>query len=128
MGTRASIRFTENDETLANIYVHSDGDPAYLGTDIKEFLKECDKLRDKRFDDASYLAARFVVWYAFRHLMGMEDDSVVDFIGIGIYERDAGDAEYVYKIPCNNNKIPAVAVAEKSFSSGLGEFKPLEEW
>jgi len=64
MSTQATVHFQENGKTEAIIYRHTDGYPEGLGEDLQTFLNEVNKLKDKRFDDPSYLAAKFVVWQA----------------------------------------------------------------
>src|SRR5512146_1510510 len=66
MSTRSTTHFTDGDETkpVAIIYRHSDGYPEGAGKDLRDFLRACQKLKDSRLDDPSYLAAKYVVFLA----------------------------------------------------------------
>lgn len=62
MGDRGVIRFAQGNEDIAAVYTH------WRGSDADEFLgaffaaEEANPQRDSRWDDPSYLAARFVAW------------------------------------------------------------------
>jgi hypothetical protein len=112
MSTRASIHFQGNDgKTNAIIYRHHDGYPKGLGKDLKIFLQEVKRqCKDTRFDDPSYLAAKFIVWQSVKYA----EDSIskpLNFLGIGICIKDPGDIEYKYLIKCKNNKLPVIKCA-----------------
>lgn len=125
MSTRCNIHFCEGSTVVANIYRHSDGYPNTehgVLNDLKKFFKEVQRqTKDTRFSDASYLAAKFVVWQANENVKGATDciDRMVkavpdlapgyekqrpggnlDFLSLGITNEDAGDGEYVYTVDC----------------------------
>jgi len=64
MSTRANIHFKNGDRLVANIYRHRDGFPDGLGVDLHVFLDQTAGLKDRRWSDAEYLAAKFLVWQA----------------------------------------------------------------
>jgi len=108
MSTRACVHFCQDEKSEADaiIYKHSDGYPDGLGKDLKNFLKEVQKnVEDNRFNDAEYLAAKFVVWQA-KQLSG--DNHYLDFLSLGIAQKDHSDIEYRYKVICNRIKGKAL--------------------
>jgi hypothetical protein len=82
----------------AIVYRHSDGYPEGAGRDINQFLNECKKLKDPRLDDASYLAAKYVVFLA--NMFNNSHASRLDFIGVGIVDATFDDFAYSYTIDC----------------------------
>ena len=101
MSTRATVHFQEAGETQAIVYRHSDGYPKGLGVDLKAFLDEVKaNLTDTRFDNASYLAAKFVVWQAKRYA----EDHYLNFLSLGIVLQDPGDIEYRYLVECSGKR------------------------
>jgi len=122
MSTRATIHFEHvlrkpKVVTHAIVYRHHDGYPdgLGLGQDLVRFIQEVKQLRDTRLDDASYLAAKWVVfdvleYHAYqaasnetRIAVGQEPyypDPVprLDFLSIGIVMEDPGDIEYRYHV------------------------------
>lgn len=65
MSTRSMTDFVHGDTVRARIYRHSDGYPEGAGVDIYRFFGDVEaQTADRRFDDASYLAAKYVVWLA----------------------------------------------------------------
>ena len=111
MATRSNIHFTDGDYLAANIYVHSDGYPEYRLPELQRFFHAVrSQCRDARFGDPSYLAAKFIVWYAEQQTLdrGLE---TLNFLGIGPMVGDAGDSEYIYEINCEKrdaNRFPVV--------------------
>lgn len=110
MSTRANIHFNyATGETAANIYRHGGGYPESVLPDLDRFFGEVEAQApdETRFDDASYLAAKFVVWEAgqnaeraaVNYLTG-ETGPVkpLNFRSVGIMSKDAGDAEFVYEV------------------------------
>ena len=74
--------------------------------------KEAEKLNDSRFDDPSYLAARYVVYLAKKFSSG----NPIDFRSIGIVDKDPEDIEYRYVVNCglmNEAGQPTGEVAPK---------------
>lgn len=101
MSTRATVHFKDegSKKATAIVYRHSDGYPDGLGKDLQMFLERLKKLDDNRFNDAAYLAAKFVVWQTLEYDDG--EGNPLDVIGIGIVDRDPGDIEYRYTVQCN---------------------------
>lgn len=111
MSTRATIHFQEKGQDIAIVYRHGDGYPAGLGKDLKSFFKEVSKqTRDTRFGDASYLAAKWIVWDADQIRQGLERTNPLDFLSVGITMQDPGDIDYRYLVNCANDKPPKVKV------------------
>lgn len=101
MSTRSTTHFTygEGSEPVAIVYRHSDGYPSGAGIDIKKFLKQCSRLNDSRFDDPSYLAAKYVVFLAD---MFREPESMLEFLSVGVVREDPPDIEYRYVVNCGS--------------------------
>ena len=111
MSTRCTINFCNEDDIVAKVYRHCDGYPnGQYGVkhDLKNFfgdvLNECKN--DPRFNDPSYLAAKFVVWQANEY----KRENKLDFLFVGICQDDPRDIEFTYFINCNNydNTFPKV--------------------
>lgn len=114
MSTRANIHFNYYDGTVAaNVYRHSDGYPDDkqgngVLPDLERFFADVEKQTDNtRFNDATYLAAKFVVWqagenaraYAFNYVLGRPAEvKPLNFLGVGIMLQDAGDASFIYEV------------------------------
>jgi len=116
MSTRATIHFKYKGDSKAEaiIYRHSDGypDEPGLGRDLQRFVNDVRaNVKDNRFSDASYLAAKWVVWDADNHRKVMaecraryakdEPDHICNFLGIGVCRSDPGDIEYRYTVLCD---------------------------
>ena len=127
MSTRALIHFVwgNSKSPEAMIYRHSDGYPEGLGEDLKRFLDEVEKqTSDTRFNDPSYLAAKWVVFDAEAHCQNSRDfpgvygiDSEhtggnLCFLGVGVICRDPGGIEYRYIVRCHANGRPTIEVQE----------------
>jgi len=119
MSTRCNIHFVEGDRREANIYRHCDGYPdgdSGVIADLQSFFtqvkKECEKdMYGCRFEDASYLAAKFIVWQAGQN----SAPGSLAFGSLGVMGRDAGDAEYIYTVNCDeldHNGFPTVTYTE----------------
>lgn len=107
MSTRAVVNFYDtwdNKKFLtAKVYRHSDGYPEGLGADLNEFLKIIkEHLTDTRFDDASYLAAKWVVFDSQRGRVVRNKVSMLNFLGVGLLMKDPGDIEYSYDVVCSS--------------------------
>lgn len=119
MSTRATVHFkdTPKAKPTAIVYRHGDGYPTGLGADLKAFFKElADHVGDTRFTDSAYLAAKWVVWDAHRMRSAQEQWSgkqrhVLDFLSVGIVNKDPGDTEYRYEVICNSAPPSVVAYA-----------------
>ena len=78
MGTRALIDLydIEKEKPTAVVYRHNNGDPEGLGRDLLGFVDEIRKntfdIHQPQFDDASYLAAKWIVYDAIRQLKNFE--------------------------------------------------------
>ena len=111
MSTRSTTHFTHGDELkpVAIIYRHPDGDPEGAGVDLLDFIRQCRQLKDPRFTDPSYLAAKYVVFLADMFNYEYDDDfkkirpaSRLAFISVGVLDADPGDIEYRYVVDCRN--------------------------
>lgn len=118
MSTRAKVHFICDEKIIATIYQHCDGDS--LGKDLLKFFAEVQNQvpNDTRFNDAAYLAAKFVVWDAHRmHDMGVEyggkkKENYLDFLSVGIVEGDYDDIAYIYTVNCeqmDDNGFPKIS-------------------
>ena len=109
MSTRATVHFQQNGRDEAIVYRHYDGYPGANGleSDLKRFFKDVEaQTSDTRFDDPSYLAAKFVVWQAAQYAKTEK----LDFLGVGVVLEDPGDIEYRYILACENDKTPKIKV------------------
>ena len=65
-----------------------------------------------RFDQADYLAAKFVVWQAEKNRNGKP----LDFLGLGIITKDPGDIAYIWTGTCcadqDKSALPTVTYKE----------------
>lgn len=122
MSTRSTTWFVYGNEKRpeAIVYRHSDGYPDGAGVDILRFLDECGKLKDPRFGDPTYLAAKYVVFLAEMFNTRYEPDnpkavdgyvpceSRLEFLSVGVMRQDPGDIEYRYVIDCKSARRPVV--------------------
>lgn len=134
MATSAIIKFNDHTgDTAASIYIHYDGYPARnvggLADDLVDFLVDTATMTDNRWNDASYFAAKFVVWYVLRY-NSIDDAQKLDFLGIGICQTPTL-CEYTYNVNCPSRafgytntadntkeaarkKIPSITVTDMS--------------
>ena len=113
MSTRACVHFMQNGEAEAKIYRHSDGYPEGLGQDLLVFLNELkDNVRDNRFNEAGYLAAKWVVRDAMENRQYANGEPHnLNFLGVGVVSQDPTDIEYRYEVLCGDfdaNGLPKV--------------------
>lgn len=123
MSTRSTTHFVYGLKAKpeAIIYRHSDGYPEAAGKDLLRFLMEvAETVQDTRFTDASYLAAKYVVFLA--REFSVEYDwstdpmttkpkaSRLDFISVGVVNEDPGDIEYRYIVDCDDQSAGRPAV------------------
>ena len=105
MATRSQVKFAERGSIYSNIYVHYDGYPDGEGgrlSQLKQFFTDVkDQCNDTRFDDAEYLAAKYIVWHAINSCTD-ENPNPLNFLGIGPCIEDHGDIEYIYLVDCSN--------------------------
>lgn len=107
MSTPALVKF-ENDGA---VYIHWDGYPESIIPNFQAFLREVQaSVIDTRFEDASYLAAKYVVWQA-RNFC--DSDNYLDFISLGIAnpKNDYGQY-YTYVVNCGVG-IPTIELERK---------------
>jgi hypothetical protein len=111
MSTRSTTHFIHGNEAqpTAIIYRHGDGYPEGAGRDLLAFLDKVGKLKDTRFGDPSYLAAKYVVYLAdmFNVDYCVKDGNVykrkaskLDFLSVGVVSTDPTDIEYRYIVDC----------------------------
>lgn len=147
VSTRASVHFYRwaDDKPSAMVYRHSDGYPDGLGSDLLRFFEDVERqTRDTRFSDASYLAAKFVVWQARQYARRFDtkrgefvphgDARPLDFLGVGVLTSDPGDIEYRYHVRCGpwrggeSPRRPDVEVEEVPFADDeTGRRAPLSD-
>jgi hypothetical protein len=105
MSTRATVHFQSDGKTEAIVYRHFDGDS--LDDDLEEFFKEVqEQTDDTRFDDPTYLAARYVVWQAQQYAKHSPGKPLA-FTGVGVYQRDPSDIAYRWLVSCDGG-VPRV--------------------
>src|SRR5437773_9399045 len=120
MSTRCTIHFEQYGKTQAIIYRHADGYPeGGVLPDLDEFFTAVEaQTKDTRFDDASYLAAKFVVWqagqyaYHFNAKYEREPSQPLDFLGVAPVMGDPGDIEFRYHVQCSGSSRPQVTWEE----------------
>lgn len=122
MSTRATIHFVDSkgEKPTAIIYRHGDGYPDGLGKDLQQFFKDVNEQctggwGGTRFSDAAYLSAKWVVWDAnqMAKYAGNKEPKLLDFLSVGILNRDPDDIEYRYTVHCykqDKNGFPVVTV------------------
>jgi hypothetical protein len=106
MSTRCTINFGEGRSATAKVYRHCDGypdGPHGVLADLDRFFSEVEEQCEgkgysgTRFGDAAYLAAKYVVWQANENRNGR---ATLDFLSVGILNRDPGDIEFTYFVNC----------------------------
>lgn len=108
MSTRSTINFQDSWNT-AKIYKHHDGYPSEGIPLLADFFTTVEEeTNDTRFNDSSYLAAKFVVFLARMYTTPSEwaKDRVqgsMDFLSVGINQTDPGDIEYTYTVDCESH-------------------------
>jgi len=126
MSTRSLHKFYENETQLeddnptAVIYRHWDGSIEGAGQDLIDFLIELQPLQDNRFDDASYLSAKYVIYLARLFAKDWEQNPL-NFLSVGIVPNGTDCwEEYEYKIICEiqGNGLPKIL---------LNDFELLQE-
>jgi hypothetical protein len=101
MGTSATISFRDSKgEEVARIFRQCDGMPEHLGLDLLDFFEEVKRQcpHDTRFDNPSYLAAKWVVFDSRRH--GGDDVNPLGFLSVGIVD-DSWEGEWHYDVRCH---------------------------
>lgn len=99
MGARAVIRFRCGDYVAGAVYLHWYGRPSEVHANMADFFgaveSQCDS--DTRFDDPSYLAAKFVVWFSAK--MARDPARPLRFLSIGLAPPDSTDS-WTYDVEC----------------------------
>jgi hypothetical protein len=104
VSTRCQILFRESpdDQTPIRIYRHCDGYPDGkhgVPADLARFFAAVrSETLDTRFNDAEYLAAKFVVWQAGENAKA---PGSLDFRSLGIAVGPHGDEEFFYRVTCD---------------------------
>jgi len=141
MSTRCAIAFghTKNhQDKLALVYRHSDGYPNGAGADLLKFfqdVKACAKHGDTRFDDPTYLAAKFIIWLTLKyansewHKRYPGEDHPLNQLGVGVILDYPGDLEYVYVVVCGKRENDPEVYVHNTDSEGSpsGEAIPLKQ-
>lgn len=112
MSTRCVINFCDAPteryarKIVAKVYRHDDGYPEGVEPDLEQFFDAVrDQTNDTRFNDPSYLAAKFVVWQANINGRGNQP---LDFRGLGVILENPSDIEYEYFVDCGSVGSPKV--------------------
>lgn len=123
MSTRCTVHFTNPTWSTgpeAIIYRHSDGYPETMVPDLAEFFDAVKaQTHDTRFGDPSYLAAKYVVWLASQFAVKYSfpdgkftttPTAPLDFLSVGVMQKDPLDIEYRYVVKCLGPDVPEVEV------------------
>ena len=112
MGTSALIHFRENKKIFATIYRHYDGYPEEVLNNLEQFLDAVEKqCIDRRFNDPTYLAAKFVVWQADQYT---DDKSKpLDFLSVGVVTPESLAGDYYYYLDCDTRNRPEIIVGSR---------------
>jgi len=112
LSTRCTTHFhdSEGSEAEAIIFRHTDGYPSGAGADILAFFDAIEEQAggDTRFNDASMLAARYVVFLA--QMFARDPAAPLDFLSVRVMMQDTADTEYVYHVYCDTKGRPTVTV------------------
>jgi hypothetical protein len=113
MSTRCTINFGTGKRIESKVYSHCDGSPDSVGQTLRKFFAAVRAdTADVRFDDASMLAARFVVFLANQTAclqqaaaawkpgtplaVPARADRMLDFLSVRILMENPGDIEFEY--------------------------------
>lgn len=136
MSTRSTVHFLNDfsDKPEAIVFRHTDGYPESMHPSLQAFFRMLEEeCSDKRFDDASMLAARWVVFLGrlfandnhWRKYQGFENDHPLDFLSVRVLHADTPDIEYRYIVDCaqhNARGMPLVATMETGEENPALEF------
>ena len=132
MSTRATVNFCYGKFIAAKIYRHMDGHPEDLGVDLGRFFQAVKEgTKDCRFDDPSYLSAKFIVWQAGEYTKKCDwhdERNKLDFLSLGVCLDDPGDIEYTYRVDCekfDEQGFPVITCAEIGSNGKPKKFVPL---
>lgn len=125
MSTRSTTHFFWDDASFkagkpsAIVYRHHDGYLEGAGKDLVKFIEEVKAqcvgtMYGTRFNDASYLAAKYLVYLVTMQGYQYNKDKPLDFGGVGILDADPGDIEYRYSVVCpegwSDENVPTLYV------------------
>ena len=137
MSTPTNIHFLNGEHLAANIYRHNDAYPAGLGIDLQLFLDETASLPDSRWDDAEYLASKYLVWQAAQNALAVskgKKPNPLAFTAVCPCIEDHTDISYRYTVRCDNQGgRPRVFVErvqyhdEQPVCTDLGEVRKLDD-
>ena len=142
MSTRSTTHFkwTADSDSTAIIYRHPDGYPEGHGQFLVDWLADLDEnVSDPRFTDPSYLATKLVVALGrefnctYRFVEGesakVMNDHPLDFLSVGIVDKDPGDIEFRYEVTCDAGygDKPMVLVYERVWETTMPTFNLLGE-
>jgi hypothetical protein len=113
MSTHCNIHFNHGQKTYANIYLRTDGYPDAVLPNFQIFFREvatqCDKtLYPSFFDDAPYLAAKFVIWqsdYNVKVISKFQAIGKLAIYGIAVVNEDSPMSEYIYTVDCMTQDV-----------------------
>ena len=107
MSTSCTVKFAPYGGT---VYKHWDGYPSEMEPLLERFFDTVEEeTQDTRFNDAPYLAARFVVFLANEYRR--EGAGQMDFLSVGITDGTNQGEEYTYTVKCvGGGKRPEVSV------------------
>lgn len=97
MGDRVAVKFRDFEGDMVQVYLHWGASDVRALLDSFFQVEEGRRIIDNRFDDAPYLAARFVVYAA--------SDATSD---VGLYGPDAELDGAVLRVLCMNSDRPEV--------------------
>lgn len=126
MSTRCCIHFANDKDGngAVTVYRHCDGYPDGILPDLAQFFadvaEQCGRY-ETRFDDPSYLAAKFIVWQASRYAGNKWKP--LAFISLGVLDpaKLPSDLEYEYRVICANGGTPTVLW--RRFCEGVNPYK-----
>ena len=112
MSTKCVVNFS-HEVIMSKVYIHSDGYPDGehgIPARLETFFDDVKaQTSDTRFNDPSYLAAKFVVWIANNDA---RKGYHLDFTGVGVVIKDPEDIEYSYFVDCSVAGRPEVTFIE----------------
>ena len=125
MSTRSTTHFREGEKLVAIVYRHLDGYPSRTGKDLLKFFKEVrDNVTDTRFDDASYLAAKWCVYLGRKFATNHTSPThYLDFVSVGILQADPPNIEYRYIVDCRQRDSEGYPVV--TCEVGIESSRPL---
>lgn len=116
MSIRCMLYFESREGTPDSmIYRHIDGYPEGVLPDLDKFFTELEEnVQDTRFNDAPYLASKYLVWQSKQNACTYNsefkriDAHYLDFLSVAPVIKDYGWIEYKYHIICDTNGRPRI--------------------